>query len=103
MVSTAPSGTDRLQVTVSIQTNAGTLTNSLSQLRFGVATNALVDIPAGATGATGSFNVTMPAGTTQTTFVVRRAVAGQSATAPFTVLDRRGDWSTFVGGGPSAF
>lgn len=75
----------------------------LLTLRFGAATNALLDVPGGPTGASGSFSVTLPPGTTQTSFVVRRATAGQGVSAPLTVVDSCGEWPTLVGGGTSAF
>ncbi len=96
-ISAVPSGTGRLQVTVSA--GAG----PLSALRFGAATNALIDVPGFVTGASGNFNVSLPAGTAQTTFFVRRASPGLATTVPFVVVDGCGEWQTFVGGGPAAF
>jgi hypothetical protein len=99
-VAAVPAANGSLQVTVSAQTSAGTPTNALQALRFGAGTNTLVD--AGTqVGATGSFTVTLPPGTQQTTFTVRRATAGQAMTVPLTVVDGCGDWPTFVGRGPS--
>jgi len=72
-------------------------------LQFGAATNALIDVPGGPTGQTGSFTVNLPAGTQQTQFTVRRATAGQATTVPLVVTDACGPWSTFVGGGAGAF
>jgi hypothetical protein len=95
-----PAANGSLQVTVSARTSPTTQSNALQTLRFGAGTNALVD--AGTqVGATGAFTVTLPAGTQQTTFTVRRATAGQAMTVPLTVVDACGDWPTFVGRGPS--
>src|SRR5262249_58800701 len=78
-------------------------TNALQALRFAPGTNTLLDLPGGPSGVTGSLAVPLPAGTTQTTFVVRQATAGQAATLPLVVVDGCGDWPTFVGGGASVF
>src|SRR5262249_57071501 len=78
-------------------------TNALQALRFAPGTNTLLDLPGGPSGVTGSLAVPLPAGTTQTTFVVRQATAGQAATLPLMVVDGCGDWPTFVGGGASVF
>ena len=48
-------------------------------LRFAAGTNTLLDLPGGPSGVTGALTVPLPAGTTQTTFVVRQAAAGQAA------------------------
>jgi len=103
-VSTVPSN-GRLQVTVRSATSSQVPNNRLRQLRFGAATNALIDA-GGQTGRTGNFTVTLPVGTTQTTFTIRRgttAVPPLTTTVPFVAADDCGDWSTFVGGGPAAF
>jgi hypothetical protein len=89
-----------LSVTVTATHDAFTPTNTLTLLQFGAATNALIDMPGGPTGSSGSFSYT-PSGSTLT-FTVRRA-AGGSTTVPFTVTDSCGTWPTFVGGGPTAF
>jgi hypothetical protein len=86
-------------VTVRV-TGAG---NALSALTFGngprVPTNALIDLPDGRTGLTGTPSYAPPAGSTQTTFWVRRQAAGAPVQVPFVVADGCGDWPTFVGGG----
>jgi hypothetical protein len=51
----------------------------------------------------GGFTVTLPSGSQQTTFVLRRVTAGQAATANVTVVDACGDWPTVAGGGPTTF
>jgi thermitase len=83
---------------ISVSVTAGHFT--LSSLRFGNATNARIDVPGGQSNMTGNFNVALPAGTTSTTFTVRRAQAG-AMTVPLTVVDGCGDWRTFVGRGTS--
>jgi hypothetical protein len=59
----------------------------LLTLRFGTATNGLVDVPRGPSGSPGGFTVTLALGTRQATFVVRRATAGQGVSVPLTVVD----------------
>ena len=89
----------RLQVTVASQTGPAMPANSLRELRFDPASNALIDVPNGPQGSTGGITVPLPAGTQQTTFFVRRQTAGQAATVPLTVVDECGEWRTLVGGG----
>src|SRR5262249_56493515 len=79
-VAVVPSEAGRLQVTIAANTAAGTPTNRLQALQFGAATNALIDVPGGPTGATGSFNVALPAGTQQAAFTVRPARSGGAGT-----------------------
>jgi hypothetical protein len=74
---------------------------ALQALRFGNATNAQID--AGGQSGAGSFSVSLPSGTRQTTFTLTRLAAGQAATVPLVVVDSCGEWPTVVGGGPSAF
>jgi hypothetical protein len=92
----------RLSVTVAA---TGT-NNTLSSIAFGngarTPTNALLDLPDGRTGVTGTPTLTLANGSTQTTFFVRRQTAGQATTVPFVVTDGCGTWATFVGGGTSA-
>ena len=95
-VTTAPSGAGRLQVTVSTAPGV-----ELRAVRFGTATNAIVE--AGSQSGSGGFTVTLPAGSQQTTFVLRRVTSGQATTANVTVVDACGDWPTVVGGGATAF
>jgi hypothetical protein len=100
-VTVAPSAGNTLQVTVTASGSG----NTLQTLRFGeprLSNNELVDV-GGVSGRSGAFVVTLAPGTTSTTFTVRRALAGQSTTVHFTVVDGCGAWPTFVGGGPSAF
>ncbi|HZR98166.1 MAG TPA: N,N-dimethylformamidase beta subunit family domain-containing protein [Chloroflexota bacterium] len=74
----------------------------LASIQFGSATNALID--AGPlVGITGNATLSLPPGTYQYVFTVRRAAGGQAATVPLTVVTACGSWPTFVGGGPNAF
>lgn len=99
-IAVVPNGDGSLRVTVSAGTSATTRTNTLHELRFGAATNARID--AGTlSGAPGNVSLALPDDTRETTFTVRRAVAGQAVTVPLTVLDDCGEWPTFVGRGPS--
>ncbi len=102
-VAVVPGGAGALQVTITATTNGSTPTNQLTRLQFGAASGALIDVPGQPAGQPGSFTVVLAASTTQTSFTVRQAVAGQAATVPLTVTDSCGDWPTLVGGGPSAF
>lgn len=96
-VATVPSGAGRLQVTIT----APAATNDVLQaLRFGSATNAVVE--AGGQSGSGGFTVTLPPGTQQATFTLARLAADRASTVPLTVLDSCGEWPTFVGAGPAA-
>ena len=97
-ISAVPAGAGRLQVSVA----ATGANNTVRELRFGAATNALIDV-GGQSGRPGNFAVSLPSGANGVTFFVRRASAGAATTVPFVVADGCGDWPTFVGGGPSAF
>jgi hypothetical protein len=97
-VQTEATGDGRLRATLSVSG----ANNPLSTLRFTGMANAEVDV-AGQTGRSGVFAVDLPAGTTRTDVLVRRLVAGQAATVQLVIVDRCGEWPTFVGGGPSAF
>lgn len=101
-VVTTPAGDGRLQVTVTANSSGTVPANTLRALRFGAVTNALVD--AGSrVGVAGNAEVALPAGTAQTTFVVRRVTAGQPSTVQLVVVDACGDWPTVVGGGATGF
>jgi hypothetical protein len=91
-----------LNVTVSVTRSAAAPTNEITQLQFGPAQNASVQI-SGQTRPGGSFNQAFPAGTQTVSFTVRRLVNNQPSTVPFSVVDDCGAWQTFVGGGPAAF
>lgn len=91
----------RLSVTASVAGQG----NHVLSIAFGNGarqpTNALIDLPDGRTGLTGTPTWTGSGTETQTTFFVRRQAAG-AITVPFVVTDRCGTWPTFVGGGTSA-
>ena len=97
-VATAPMGNGRLQVTIAVPPNTS---DRLLALRFGAATNAVVE--ARGQHGPGSFSVSLPADTRQVQFVVSRASPGGAVTVPLTVVDECGEWPTVVGGGPAAF
>jgi hypothetical protein len=97
-VRVAPSGAGRLQATITARGTSG-----LQQLQIGAATNALIDFPGGATGATGNFTVTLPSGTQQASFIVRQKTPGTAVTVPVAVTESCGTWSTLVGSGPGGF
>jgi hypothetical protein len=100
-VETAKLTPGRLDVTITAGVGAGAPNNRVRALRFGTPTNARILLN-GQSMAAGA-RVTLPAGSGSATFVVERIQAGTGATAPLIVEDDCGDWSTFVGGGPSAF
>jgi hypothetical protein len=88
----------RLEVTVdAIPTNA-VPANVLRELRFGVATNATVEIPNGPVPFAGGRTIAVPGTPTRTTFFVNRTAPGPF-TVRFEVADTVGVWKTFVGGG----
>ena len=99
-VSVAPGQPGRLQVT---STSSAAANAYLFSLQFGATTNALIDVPGQPPGQTGGFSVTLPPGTQQMQFSVRRATSGGAVTVPLTVTDSCGAWPTFVGGGATAF
>jgi subtilase family serine protease len=102
-VSVVQAGGGVLQVTITANNSAGTATNlggnQLSSLQFGATTNGLVVTSSTPNGSPGNFTLSLPAGTTQTSFTVRPSVAGQPVTVPLVVTDACGPWSTFVGQG----
>ena len=87
---------------VSAGTSTGMPSNRGQPIRFGDATNALIDASS-PSGARGTFTVTPPGGAEQVTFTARRATANLATHVPFEVVDGCGAWETFVGGGPRAF
>jgi hypothetical protein len=99
-VSTVPSGTGVLSVTV--ETGGGTL----ARIEFGAPralTNASVSVTGGPASQSQGFTFTPPAGLTTVRFTVTALDRGLSTTVPFVVTDACGAWPTFVGGGPGAF
>ena len=92
-----------LQVTIAATRPAAAPHNIVKQIQFGPAQHAIVEIDNEARPG-GNFTATIPAGTQQVTFLVRRSPANApSTTVPFTVIDDCGEWKTFVGGGATAF
>ena len=81
--------------------------NALASIAFTsdarLAGNGLVDTATQSAQAPPFTIGPLPAGTTSSTFYVRRATAGQAVTLPVTITDSCGPWTTFVGGGPGAF
>ncbi|HZO26786.1 MAG TPA: SGNH/GDSL hydrolase family protein [Chloroflexota bacterium] len=97
LVSTARGEPGRLVATIAV-TGAG---NGLRELRFGEVKNALVTV-AGQSGRAGLV-VTLPGMPTSVAIGVTRERAAEPVHVPLVVVDQCGDWSTFVGGGPTAF
>jgi hypothetical protein len=96
VVTTTRASAGRLRVTVA----AGR--GSIRAIQFKAGTNARVDVGT-LTNQALPINWTLPTPAPQMTLLVHRATAGQATTVPLVVTDDCGDWSTFVGGGPSAF
>jgi hypothetical protein len=96
-------GPERPRVTITVGTLPATPTSSLRELRLGAATNALLDVPAGPSGATGDLTVRLPSAASETTNFVRRAAPRGAATVPLVIVDECGEFQTFVVGGPAAF
>ena len=92
-VSTARLAPDQFQVSI----NASGANNQLRQLQFGAAANANITV-AGQNGA-GNFTVTLPPGTLDFAFTIRRSQPGQPIHVPFVVIDGCGPWPTFAGAG----
>lgn len=97
LVSTAKGVPGQLTATIAT-TGAG---NGLQELRVGDARNAIVTV-AGQSGR-GNFTVALPAAPPSVSLTVTRDPVGQPVYVPLVAVDRCGDWSTFVGGGPAAF
>jgi hypothetical protein len=99
-VSTQAVGSGRLQVTLASQTNPSSAPNTLQQMTLGALRNARVTANGAALAPGASVSL---GGVQTTTFTVTRTSSGQATFVPFTVYDRCGPWTTFVGGGPGAF
>ena len=91
----------RLDATITPGVGPGAPNNRALALRFGAATNARILVN-GQQIASGT-RVPLPDGTTQARFAVERIRADQGATVPLVLEDQCGDWTTFVGGGTSAW
>jgi len=104
-VITRAGGGGRLQVTLASQSGSS---GALQALRFGSATNAVIEVGGdastpGTVSREGNFSLTLPPGTTRVDFFVRQVTSGAATTVPVVAVDGCGDWPTFVGGGPEAF
>jgi len=104
-VNVVAAGSGRLQVTISSGTAPATPGNRLLGVRATIPSNAVVDVPNGPQGLTGTVNlpvVTQGQLGAQNVFVVRRTAPG-AVHVPLLIIDTCGEWPTFVGGGPNAF
>lgn len=99
-VGTTEMGRDGLLVTVAAQGDR----NDLKELRFGSPArpfqNAFVSLPGHPAPIVGDFALTLPPGSPQRSFVVRRVMSGQAMLAPIAVADACGAWLVVVRGGP---
>jgi hypothetical protein len=100
-VQTQAIGDGKLQVTVQVGRPGAVPSYIIRGIRVVQATNAQVEVFRQTIGSGGG-GVGPTSATQSTTFTVTR-LAGGSITAPLIITDDCGDWSTFVGGGPSAF
>src|SRR5262249_22782976 len=91
----------RLNVTVTAGTGIGAPSNHPHALRFGAPSNAriLMNKPTIAAGA----RVALAGGGTPASFTIHQRQSGAAAPVPPVVEDDCGDWTTFAGGGASAF
>src|SRR5262249_53485873 len=85
---------NRLQVTITAAAS-----QTMSSLAWTLPATASAETTGGVALPTG---VTLPAGTTTTSFVLIRN-SGASATLPLVATGSFGTWRTFVGGGPNAW
>jgi hypothetical protein len=80
--------------------------NFLQEIRAGTdrqaPINALIDLPDGRTGLTGSVVATLAPIAPSYTFYVRRIAQSRPTMVPLVILDGCGAWETFVGGGTRA-
>jgi hypothetical protein len=88
----------RLEVTVDAVGTTAVPNNALRELRFGVATNATVEIPNGPAPFVGGRTIALTGTPTRTVFFVNRVAAG-AFIVRLDVADGVGVWKTFVGGG----
>jgi plastocyanin len=108
LVTVVGNGTNRLQVTIGAGTGSGNAGNQLKTLQFSAATNAVIDwsapnVPNAPNNSPGPASVTLPGGTQQATFFVRRVNGTAAGTAPLVVTDNCGEWPTLVGAGTSGW
>jgi hypothetical protein len=97
-VSTTAIGAGQVRVTVAAGGTGAPGNNILQSIRFNAADNGLIDA-GNQTGSGGSFTLTLPNDTTQTTFVICRSTAGRATTVRIVVTDGCGDWPSFAGMG----
>jgi hypothetical protein len=95
-LSTARDGAGRLRTTLA----ATGAVNALREVRVGPIKNARVEI--GGQSGTDDFSVFLP-DVASSEMHVTRLQAGQPVHVSLVVVDRCGEWPTFVGGGPNAF
>jgi glucose/arabinose dehydrogenase len=100
-VSVGPGAPGSLLVTIEARTSSSMPSNALASIRFGSAPNAVIEM-SGQPASKGNVAVTLPPGTRQVRFVVKRDGPGP-ITIPLVVTDGCGEWRTFVGGGATAF
>lgn len=101
-LSVLPDGQGHLTVAVGVTLSSGTPANYLIGIQFPLSSNGLISYQ----GQSGPGNLTFTPPTNSASginFTVGRQVSGQAVTVPMTVRDGCGDWTTFVGGGVSAF
>jgi hypothetical protein len=101
-VRTSRYGPGVLEVTVAAGRGAGAADNVLRAVRFESLVNSVVN-GNGWGQITSGTTVTISPGTTQATFTMRRATSGAASTVRLVLTDACGEWTTFVGGGPTAF
>jgi hypothetical protein len=94
-VSVVP-GTGRLQATITAGLSSQAPNNRLREIRFGAASNAVVDVR-DRVGAPGGFSLPLTDRPQSVSFAVRRAVPSGGATVPLVAVDDCGEWPTFVG------
>ena len=91
----------RLQVTIQATPVGVGQAGTLSEVRFGRFDNA--SVTQNGRPVTANQTVTFSPASPSATFDVGRVTAGRASTVFFTVLDSCGSWSSFVGGGATAF
>jgi hypothetical protein len=102
-VTVTPSADGRLLASFTATTNGAVTSNQITELRFSSTDGALVDIPGGLTGGSGTFVHPLTPPVAQTSIYVRRPASSGSATVHLRVVDACGEWPTFVGGGQTGF
>src|SRR5262249_28952184 len=98
--SPGPAGSGTLIASLTTQSFAGVPGNGLQQIRLLSTTNALVDI-LGQSGLSGAQTIPISGNPVSVNFVVHFTPRGTFSTVRFVAVDLCGDWSSFVGAGPS--